>query len=103
MVLYGAGQVGYDYYRQLMLMKNIKIVDWVDKNFKKYHYIERKINSIENLKYTEYDTILIAVQNEKLADQIINELASKGIERNRLHWSKPISLMQLKAPLERDS
>lgn len=92
-VIYGAGDVGYDYCRQLLMNSSCQVVDWVDKNFKKYNYKEREVHSINNLKNLEYDLVLIAVKRQKMAEQIMNELILMGIDRDKLYWSKPIQLI----------
>ena len=89
-VIYGAGKVGYNYYIQLSKNVNCNIVDWVDKNFAGYNYIERKVNPINNIKNADYDLIIIAVKYKKLAEQIINDLITMGIDKNKLCWYEPI-------------
>lgn len=94
-VIYGAGEVGHDYYRQLLINSSCQIVDWVDKNFKRYNYKEREVHSINNLKNLEYDLVLIAVKRQHVAEQIMNELISMGIDRDKLYWQTPIHLFDM--------
>ena len=92
-ILYGAGKVGYNYYKQLSPYANIKIVDWVDKNFSTYHYMERKVNDLAGLKKSAYDLVLIAVSEKAVADKIKDELCSEGVDENKICWREPIKTM----------
>lgn len=92
-VIYGAGKVGYQYYRQLSSYSDITIMDWVDKNFSSYNYPERKVNSIDNLKNIDYDLIIIAVKYKEIAEQIMDELVAMNtmnIDKNKLRWYEPV-------------
>ena len=92
-ILYGAGAIGYDYHCQLSQDKNIQIVDWIDKNYLKYNYLERKVISVDNIKNYDYDLILIAVKKQGLADKIIDELISIGVDEKKIYWKSPIQLL----------
>ena len=89
-IIYGAGMLGYMYYRQLCAYSSIKIVDWIDKNFESFKYEEREVHSVDNLELLDYDLILIAVVKKNKAEQIIEELTNKGIDRDKLLWHAPI-------------
>ena len=92
-VLYGAGLVGRDYYLQLMSNSCCQVVNWVDKNFDKYNYKDCTVNPVDTLKNTNYDIILIAVKKESTANQIKDELIEMGIDKDKLYWSEPNSLI----------
>ena len=88
-IIYGASQTGYDYYRQLSKNPKIKIVKWVDKNYKKYKYPEREPESIEEIRKAEYDLIITAVTKEGMAEQIKEELKEMGVDEKKIKWSSP--------------
>ena len=94
-VVYGAGAVGYDYYRQLKHEPRCQVVNWVDKNFSKYHYKEGKVNPVENLQSADYDLILIAIKDEEVAKQIIDNLVEMGVDREKCYWQRPVYLLDL--------
>ena len=68
-------------------------MNWVDKNFDKYNYKDCTVNSVDTLKNTDYDIILIAVKKESTANQIKDELIEMGIDKDKLYWSEPNSLI----------
>lgn len=88
-VLYGAGAVGQDYYNQLSRYKDCNIVGWIDKNAPKYDYDYFKVQDIDVINIIEYDYIIICIYNEEIAEEIIEELSVKGIEKDRIIWIKP--------------
>ncbi len=88
-ILYGAGNVGFDLYAQLCKYENIKILDWVDKNCERILCEYRKIKDLSRLAFLDYDIILVAVANEKVFDSITSDLVSRGIEKSKIIWSNP--------------
>lgn len=88
-VLYGAGNVGIDYYKQLMKTKNIELVAWVDKYIRKLKGTDINIFSPLYLKDIQYDYILVGILQEEKYKEIFNELLSLGVSKNKIIWSKP--------------
>lgn len=88
-VIYGAGNVGRDYYDQLSKYSMCRIVGWIDRNYAEYHYAYAKVESVEKLKKIEYDIILIAIKNREVAEIISRELEMMGISRERIWWNPP--------------
>ena len=39
----------------------------------------------------DYDLIVIAIENEKVALEIIDELEGMGIERKKILWENPLA------------
>lgn len=87
-IIHGASQVGYDYYRQLKQNSSIKIVGWIDKNYSKYETVQ----SIDTVKNLNYDLILIAVAKEGIAEQIKEELKSLGVTEEKILWQAPMQI-----------
>jgi glycosyltransferase involved in cell wall biosynthesis len=81
-VLYGAGAVGKEYYRQLMELDYCKNLVWVDKN---YDFLSRpEVVSPETILETEFDKLVIALENKDIRRQIRNDLISRGIEAEKI-------------------
>lgn len=92
-VIYGAGKVGQDLFRQISLYKNINIVGWLDKNPQKYNFTFQKVYDIGHLKNIHYDFIIIAVKQKELAEQIRADLFQIGVPDNVIVWQKYRSLL----------
>ncbi len=94
-ILYGAGEVGKDYYAQISECEQIEIVSWVDKRCDKIsnnHTIKHPDSLHEKL---EYELIVIAINERQVADEIIKELENRGILREKIVWEKPLSAYNL--------
>lgn len=89
-VLYGAGDVGTSYYEQLKEQDIWEIVSWVDRLCAGKIRKGCVISSIDSLKKEEYDKILIAVKDEKLALDIREQLFLFGIKKEKMVWIRPI-------------
>ncbi len=91
-VLYGAGRVGCDYYRQLQNREGCKLVLWGDKN---YQYLEKDAVSgdagaIGKLPGSGYDLIMIAAGDAALSQQMKADLVQSGVEAVKIVWKEPI-------------
>lgn len=90
-IVYGAGNVGSDYVSQLSRYEKCTIVDWIDKDYERYQYDYRKVNSPQVLLCADYDYIVIAVYQETLANKIIDLLKEMNIDQEKIIWDKPIT------------
>jgi hypothetical protein len=90
-VLYGAGKVGQDYYKQLRFRKDVHITLWVDKDYEKYDvYGVRPISEIIECKY---DYIVISVRNVIKVTEIRQDLTKMGIPAEKILWKEPETLV----------
>jgi glycosyltransferase involved in cell wall biosynthesis len=81
-VLYGAGAVGKEYHRQLMELDYCKNLVWVDKN---YAFLSKpEIVAPETILETEFDKLVIALENKDICRQIRDDLISMGIEAEKI-------------------
>ena len=85
-VLYGAGNVGNAYYRQIECSRFGRVVLWVDKKYKDYDCL---VNAPEEICNVSYDKIIIAVADVNIAKDIRGYLISMGVEDDKIIWMKP--------------
>lgn len=90
-ILYGAGNVGMAYYEQLKRQVGCEIVHWVDKGKAGIRIQDKVISSLDVIKSAVYDKILIAVKQERNADEIKMQLINMGIEKEKIIWVEPLS------------
>ena len=91
-VLYGAGRVGVDYYRQIYRRKLVQMVLWVDREWERHSDFYMPVFDPADIQTCEYDYIVIAVKKEILADDIRRELIQSGIEQEKILWRIPAIL-----------
>ena len=87
-VLYGAGKVGKDYFRQLTKM-GYEVVLWVDSNNTQNEGVRKP----EEIYRTEYDIILIAVSRPEYVEGIKQTLKKMKIEEEKLIWREPVRVI----------
>lgn len=85
-VLYGAGDVGRDYFRQIMNRNDLCMCAWVDRN---YETIGFPIESPNAILECQYDVVLIALNDEKNVDRIKSDLEKIGVNRSKIIWKQP--------------
>lgn len=88
-ILYGAGKVGIDYYRQIYRKNLLEIVLWVDKEWEKDQGDYMSVVTPESIGKCEYDYVIIAVRKKELAAEIKQELMEKGIMEEKILWRMP--------------
>lgn len=87
LVIYGAGTVGNQYYRQLKATNYCKKIIWIDKNKTQACVNGQSVDlqPLESLFEAEIDYYIIAVENEKTAQEIIRTLIMcYNIEADRI-------------------
>ena len=89
-VLYGAGDVGQSYYDQLSEQDSVDVVAWADKG--NYGNVVSGVVLIHPDAILDYkfDSVVIAVAGNKLADKIKDHLIELGVEEKQILWEQPI-------------
>ena len=87
-IIYGAGQVGQSMYNYLNGNSKVALVEWVDKEYKKYQKIGFPVQSPETIsnKEIKFDKIIIAVNSRKTAESIKEILEGKQVKRENILW-----------------
>ena len=91
-IIYGAGKVGKSYYRQFMAEKKFRIVGVVDQ-YEEPNEMFPEILRPEQICKLEYERVIIAVLNEKLAMSIKKSLMQYGVEELCIIWKKPMGII----------
>lgn len=88
-ILYGAGDVGGDYYHFIKKTECCKLIAWIDKKYEQYQRLGLQVHGIEKIAESEYDYIIIAIYNDETAHVICDSLISLGIAKEKILWKKP--------------
>jgi glycosyltransferase involved in cell wall biosynthesis len=84
--LYGAGNVGKSYYRQLKQINYPVDIVWVDRNYENLSTAGMKIIDPIKLCDERPDKVIVAIENERIATEVINNLKQQGIEEDKIIW-----------------
>lgn len=85
-VLYGGGELGDAYRRQLSGRNDLELAGCVDPAYATIRQEGIRICSPKKLTEWEYDIVLIAIKNREKADAVKVELESMGIAREKICW-----------------
>lgn len=85
-VIYGAGKMGKELYQKIEISKQAYVVQWVDQNFKKCQEQGLKVSHPDDIGQVEYDQVVIAVLDMRLAESIRNHLIQRGIADEKIVW-----------------
>lgn len=90
-VLYGAGKIGQNYYLQIKKWNICRINRWVDKQWENCQKKGLDVSSITTLSEDNYDYVIIAVLENKLAEDIKKQLVEIGVKEEKILWKEPLS------------
>lgn len=83
-VLYGAGEVGKDYYKQVCDSEYCKIILWMDKRFAEEDVEEEICGWTQALASCSYDKIVIAVRGERAIQEILAFLIEQDVPAEKI-------------------
>lgn len=78
-VLWGAGDVGRDFYIQSRYSGWCNIVAWVDTTPEKYQYRGYPVEKKSVIAEREFDKIIICIRDEDTANNVLKEIVNMGI------------------------
>ncbi len=87
--VYGYGDVGKDYCRQLARDKYLVFAGAYDKNYEKYATSVDYIKSVEDIKNTDFDYIVIAIVNEEIEKKVKKFIIDSGVPEDKILWFGP--------------
>lgn len=93
--LYGAGDVGTEYYEQICSRNYCAIDMWVSKNWERECANSLPVTPVSDLLKDTYDHVVIAVLWENIAEEIRQELIELGVRKEKILWRKPIYTVNL--------
>ena len=86
-VIYASGMVGQAFYGQLKASKYAKLVLWVDQNWEQADP-EWGVTKIGKIRNVQYDYVIIAIDSEKTASEIRENLIQMNVPENKIVWEE---------------
>lgn len=87
-ILYGAGKVGYSFWKSIRCEDYVKFVAWTDKNYLLLQKRGLPVESIESAIFKEFDYVVIAIENEIVVQEVRDILLNHGIKQEKIIWEK---------------
>lgn len=92
-IIYGAGDVGQDYYHELRRC-GYHVVAWCDKRWEDLKKRGMNVDSPERIISCEYDVIVVAVESDELLGIISDYLIDKlNVEEARIIAERPVKVI----------
>jgi len=88
-VLYGGGQVGQAFQKQIEVTNLYKLVVWIDNNYTKLRDEGYAIENPKSLFKYDFDFILVSVYDKNTSNVIINSLIDIGVDSHKIIWADP--------------
>lgn len=85
-IVYGAGDVGKDFYYQLKMNKHLIVTGWVDRNYIKIRKRYKEVEAPESINEKDYDYIIIAVIDKSISCSIQRGLLKMGIPKEKIKF-----------------
>ena len=82
-IIYGAGDMGTDYYNQIIKSGYCKVAAWVDKAYNKF-VDNDEITSPDLINSVKYDYIIIAIRNIKAKNEVKKYLLNIGVQESAI-------------------
>lgn len=78
-LLYGAGMVGQEYLRQLLMTRYAEVVGFLDKNFKKRNQMVVPVWPIDKVQFLDFDFVVVALSHLSLIKDVGESLSRFGV------------------------
>ncbi len=89
-IIYGAGDVGADYFKQLQYVDIYDVIAYCDKMWEKKSDFCTTVISPEHAMKLKYDLVVIAASNSAAANSIRDTLISFGCDSDKIIWENEL-------------
>ena len=89
-IVYGAGVVGRTYLEQINQTEYCEVLAVADKKKGTIKDLNAIVISPDEIKEFQYDKILVAIESEMVAKEIICELVDMGYDESKIVWMSPL-------------
>lgn len=86
-ILYGAGKVGYDFFREIKTTGYCEIVAWVDRQYEWCNCMNLPVEAPSVIKDRVWDKIVLAVEWEQTANDIRRYLNEQNIQDDQIVYT----------------
>ena len=90
-VLYGAGQRGRRWYKELSADKAIEVVQWLDKDYLGLKAELPVTGDMDSLGQVPFDWVMIDFADQKLLETVMEELRQRGVAKEKIYYPARIS------------
>ena len=85
-IIYGAGDIGQEFYREVKQEPFVKVLAVVDKNADQLTHLPMPVSNLSVLEHIDYDSILISIHDEYVAGEVRKMLIEMGVNKDKIKW-----------------
>ncbi len=85
-VIYGYGNIGQLYAKQIEVNCNYRLVAILDKMYESKHELDERVMNPDKIELLLYDVVVIAIEDICVAKAVIDWLVEKGVKRDTIIW-----------------
>lgn len=93
--IYGAGEVGQDFFSEVVNSEYCEVAVWVDENYEKYQELYYPVYPVECLKYIDFDFCVVALKNQEIVLKIVKNLEDLKIKKEKVIVCKNLDTFKL--------
>ncbi len=86
--MYGASDIGYDYYRQVMSTGYANVIAWLDSNYEMYRLLGLPVDPPERITELEFDAVVVAIQSGNTYESVKRFLTGSGVNADIIIWAQ---------------
>lgn len=83
-IIYGAGDLGRDYYQQMVITAYCEVVAFIDKNANKYGQTVVPVYTPEKISSLKFDYVVVALRMKSAYSEIKGILLSNGVSEDKI-------------------
>lgn len=93
-VIYGATQTGYDFYRQVKTTGYCEVVAWLDRQYLWWREMNLPVDPPENIKGKDFDLVILTAEKERTAGLMKEDLQMLGVPAEKIFWRDDYSVKE---------
>lgn len=97
-VIWGSGEVGYDFYQQIMTSGYCALLGWTDSQYTWYQYLGLPVTAPDGVDWDRVDAVVVAVTKQEHYQEIKQTVRQRGIPENHIFWKQDYALRELPVP-----
>ncbi len=91
-VLYGASDMGYDFYRQIVSTGYCEVVLWVDRQYEWWKKLNLPVENPESIKNASYDIVVLTAEKKSVADSMKKDISALGVDEDKIFWKEDCAI-----------
>ena len=101
-IIYGAGEAGYDFYRQIKTSGYAELVLWVDRQYEWFRVLNLPVDSPDEIKSADFDYVVVTAERQEVFSSICGDLQEMKIEQERIIWQNDYTVHENRVYSYRD-